>query len=51
LDRQNVLNERIVQEIEMMSEEALQFLLEDFEKDIKNLVLKNKPLILQQEPL
>ena len=51
LDRQNVLNERIVQEIEMMSEEALQFLLESFEKDIKNLVLQNKAMILQQEPL
>jgi hypothetical protein len=51
LERQNVLNERIVQEIDMMSEEALQFLHESFERDIKDLVHKHKISILQQEPL
>lgn len=46
-----MLNERIVQEIDMMSEEALQFLHESFEKDIKELVMINKSAILSKEPL
>lgn len=42
IDRQNEMNERIVSEIDIMCQEAKQFIQSSFEKDFDELYLANK---------
>lgn len=41
LERQNILNERIIAEIEMMSEEAQAFLQSTFERELTDFLVNN----------
>ena len=51
LERQNQLNERIIAEIDMMSDEALGFLEQTFERELTDFLVKsNVRYILLQQP-